>query len=80
MSSGFKFKLNRKGVSELMKSDEMKAILDDLGIAKARQAGQGYDSEVHDFKKRAVAHIFPTDYESAKDNYDNNTLVKVVSG
>lgn len=80
MSSKFRFKLNRKGVSELMKSDEMQEILEQLGDSKARQAGSGYESDVHVYKKRAVAQIYPTDYESSQDNYENNTLRKVIGG
>lgn len=80
MSNGFKFVLNKQGVSELLKSEEMKEILGDLASDRASRAGMGYESEVHEFKKRAVAHIFPNDYESVQDNLKNNTLVKVVSG
>ncbi len=80
MSKDFRFELNGTGVVELLKSDEMQTILGDLAASKAREAGDGYDASVHVFKKRAVAHIYPTDFASAKDNYDNNTLVKVVSG
>ena len=78
--SKFRFVLNKDGVSELMKSQEMQAILETAGSQKASQAGLGYESEVHVFKKRAVAHVFPGDAESAHDNYENNTLVKVIGG
>lgn len=78
--SKVRFVLNKQGVSELMKSSEMQAILKTAGAQKASSAGPGYDSEVHVFKKRAVANIFPGDSESAIDNYENNTLVKVIGG
>lgn len=78
--SKVRFVLNKDGVSELMKGSEMQTILKQAGSQKASQAGPGYDSEVHVFKKRAVAHVFPGDEESARDNYENNTLVKVIGG
>lgn len=78
--SKFRFVLNKAGVSELMKSGEMQSILETAGAQKASQAGSGYESEVHVFKKRAVAHLYPGDFESAHDNYENNTLVKVIGG
>ena len=74
------FELNEDGVRELMKSDEMKSILDQLGAQKAAQAGAGYSYAVHDFQKRSAANIFPNDEESARDNYENNTLLKVIGG
>ena len=80
MSKKVKFELNRKGVADLMKSPEMQTILSGLGNTKAAQAGDGYKSQVHVYKNRAVAQIFPTDFESTNDNYENNTLLKVISG
>lgn len=76
----FKFILNRDGVSDLMKTKEMQAILAQYGDKKANQAGSGYDSQVYVLPNRAIVNIFPTDFESAHDNYENNTLLKVISG
>ncbi len=70
--------LNEAGIQELLKSGEMQNVLSTIAREKASAAGPGYGSEVHVFSKRAVAHIFPTTKESAKDNYQNNTLIKVV--
>lgn len=76
--SNFKFELNSQGVQELLKGAEMQSILSDLASSKASAAGAGYQAEVHVFSKRAVANIYPTDFKSAQDNYNNNTLLKVV--
>ena len=73
-----KFELNREGVGELLKSSEMQSILGELGQMKAAQAGEGYDSEVHVYSKRAVVNIFPATGEAARNNYTNNTLEKVI--
>lgn len=70
--------LNDAGIQELLKGPEMQGILADIGREKANAAGPGYESDVHVFQKRAAVHIFPTTYEAAQDNYENNTLLKVV--
>ena len=76
--SRFKFELNKAGVAELLKSPEMKGILESAASRKAGQAGAGYTSEVHTGKKRIYANVFPDTAEAAKDNYKNNTLEKVI--
>ena len=76
--SKFELVLNDQGIQELLKGPEMQSILGQIGREKAAAAGPGYRSDVHVFQKRAAVHIFPGDYESAQDNYENNTLIKVV--
>lgn len=73
-----KIELNDAGVQSLLKGQKMQEILAVHAAAKAQQAGAGYDSAVHVFSKRAVANIFPDTEEAAQDNYNNNTLLKVV--
>ena len=80
MSKKVTFELNEKGVSELLKGPEMQALLANLGRRKASQAGDGYKSDVHVYQKRAVAQIYPGDRESGLDNYENNTLLKIING
>lgn len=76
--SNFELVLNDEGIQELLKGPEMQSILADIGRAKATACGAGYESEVHVFQKRAAVHIYTADYEAIQDNYDNNTLLKVV--
>lgn len=76
--SKFELVLNDAGIQELLKGPEMQSILGEIGREKANAAGPGYLSEVHVFSKRAAVNIFPSDFESTKDNYENNTLIKVV--
>ena len=73
-----KFELNSAGVQELLKGGPMQGILGSLAAGKASQAGEGYDSDVHVGQKRAYANIFPATKEAAHDNYENNTLEKVI--
>ena len=42
MSKGFKFKLNKEGVAELLKSDEMVSVLESYAADVAKDAGPGY--------------------------------------
>ena len=70
--------LNDAGIQELLKGPEMQGILADIGRQKANAAGPGYASEVHVFQKRAAVHVYTADYEAVQDNYENNTLLKVV--
>lgn len=74
--SKMKFELNKAGVSELLKSPEMKALLNSYAVAAANRAGEGYASEVHTGQKRAYANIFADTPSARKDNWDNNTLLK----
>lgn len=73
-----KFKLNRAGVGQLLKGSEMQSILGSVGAQKAAQAGDGYDSDVHVYQKRAVANVYAADAAARKDNLENNTLLKVL--
>lgn len=78
MSKLLKFELNSAGVQELLKSPEMQAILQEEAKRKAEVAGEGYAAEVHMGKKRAYANIYPETQKARYDNYDNNTLEKVI--
>ena len=76
--SSFSFEPDYEGIGKLLKGSEMQGLLERLAEQKAAQAGDGYDSAVHVHQKRAVANIFPSTEEAAQDNYENNTLLKVV--
>ena len=70
------FELNLPGLNELMKSPEMCAILEESGSTVAMTAGDGYASRVHQASFVAIANVYPETQKAAKDNYDNNTLIK----
>lgn len=74
-----KFKLNLKGLNELMKSDEMVAALDKAGEVVARKAGSGFSKRTHQASWVAICNVFPDSKEAAKDNYENNSLIKALS-
>lgn len=78
MSSAVRIELNDAGVQELLKGAEMQSILKEYGSQKAAQAGEGYSYAVHVHQKRAVANVYADSSEALQDNYENNTLLKVV--
>lgn len=78
--SNLRFVLNLKGLNDLRKSKEMQDVLSRYGAQKAAQAGDGYASATHVFTKRAVCNVYPATKEAAHDNYENNTLEKVITG
>ena len=73
-----KFKLNLKGLNELMKSEEMQNILEEKGKQVANNAGKEYASRVHLASFVAIANVYPDSKDAAKDNYENNTLLKAL--
>ena len=73
------FKLNLPGLNELMKSAEMKAVLEEAGNEVAAGAGGDYGVRVHDATWVSIVNIYPDSKEAAKDNAENNTLLKALS-
>lgn len=76
--SNMKFKLNRKGVSDLMKSEEMQAMLRERATNIRNRCGDGYEQDVYVGSTRANAMVRAATYQAKKDNLDNNTLLKEV--
>lgn len=80
--SNVDFKLNINGLRELMKSAEMHGILDETGASVASRAetmGEGsYGHRVHDASYVAIVNVYPDSEEAAKDNFENNTVLKAL--
>ena len=76
--SNVKFKLNRRGVSELMKSSNMKQVLSGKASSIQQRCGDGYKSDVFVGKTRANAMVKASTYKARRDNSKNNTLLKAV--
>lgn len=73
-----KFVLNRKGVSELMKSDSMQSILKEKATNIRNRCGSGYKQDVFVGKNRANATVSADSYKAKRDNKKNNTLLKAI--
>lgn len=73
------FKLNIKGLNELMKSPEMEAALEEAGNAVARAANGNYGVRVHQATWVAIANVYPEDKESARKALKNGALTRALS-
>jgi len=72
------FKLNYKGVGELLKSEAMQTILSEYATNIKNRCGDGYEQDIYVGKTRANAMVSATTYQAKKDNSENNTLLKAV--
>ena len=78
MAKKVEFELDINGLRELMKGPEMQAVLQEAGDAVASGASGDYGVRVHVADYVAIANVFPESKEAAKDNYENNTLLKAL--
>ena len=78
MAKKIKFELNRSGVRELLRSDEMMAVCKQYADGIQARAGAGYESDTYVGKNRVNASVYPATKEAYRDNLDNNTLLKAV--
>ena len=78
--SKIKFELNRAGVKELLKSEEIQAECREKANAALSRCGEGY--AVHDvsYPERNGAAVAATNMRAVNDNKKNNTLLKAVRG
>lgn len=76
--SKLKFKLNRKGVAELMKSEEMQEVLREYATNIKNRCGEGYEQDMYIGKNRANAMVSAITYQAKSDNLKNNTILKAV--
>ena len=61
------FKLNLKGLNQLMKSVEMQEALEENAKEMIERAGSGYEKRVHNAKWVSIANVYPNTKEAAKD-------------
>lgn len=76
--SNLKFKLNRQGVSALMKSNEMISVLEGYGNDIKARCGEGYSTDTMVGKNRANTMIYAETYQAKSDNKKNNTILKAL--
>lgn len=78
MSQKVKIVLNRSGVGQLLKGAEITSYLEDMANSKLSALGDGYDKSTYHGVNRVNVALEATTYKAAKDNYENNTLLKVM--
>lgn len=76
--NNFEFKLNGRGVRELLKGPEMQAILKEHAITIKNRAGDGYGSDVYVGRNRANAMVIAESFKAKKSNLKHNTLLKAM--
>ena len=80
--SKVKIELNREGVKELMQSDEIAEVCysqaSKVQSMASGMSGADYGLRKTKMKTRAAVNIYPNSKEAAKDNYENNTLLKCI--
>lgn len=76
-----KVDLNRKEVNHLLNCKPITNVLEELAQTIANTAGEGYEAGfVWYGKKRPNVTVRPVTKKAYKDNLENNTLVKSISG
>ena len=80
MSNKVKVTLNKAGVREMLKSDEMMAICSEHASTIMQRCGPGYEMDTYTGKNRVNARVTASTYQAKADNMRNNTLLKAVKG
>lgn len=85
MSKKVDFKLDLNGLRELMKGPEMRQQLEKHAERVAQTAsnmsgGEDFGTRYAVLDYTAVCTIYPDSKAAAHDNYENNTLLKSLSG
>ena len=77
-----KFVLDKKGVGELLRSEEIQSVLNEYGQQVQINTGsaEDYQTQVRVGKVRANVVIRCINTASIKDNLKNNTLLKALGG
>ena len=73
-----RIKLNRKGVRELLRSREMRAICREHADAAWARLGGGYTVSSYTGKNRVNASIIASSMQARRENSENNTILKAL--
>ena len=76
--SNVEITLNRQGVKELLRSEEMKKVCEDYATAALSRLGPGYEVTTMTGKNRVNAEIAAVSYKAKKENMEKNTILKAL--
>lgn len=76
MGKNVEFVLNREGVRELLRSNEMMEICKRSANEALESLGDGYEVSTFVGGNRVNAEIEAVTYEARKENSENNTILK----
>ena len=80
MADKVKFELNRSGVRELLRSDEMMGVCKDYATRSVNVLGSGYELSTHVGRNRVNAQVAAKTFEARRDNAKNNSILKSLRG
>lgn len=72
--------LNKQGVKELLKSEEMKAICLEHANKAVNKLGPGYSAGAYVGQNRVNASVHADTPQAQAENAKNNTIMKAVMG
>ena len=72
--------LNREGVRELLRSQEMMNICSEYANNALNKLGDGYEVTTHTGSNRVNAEVAAVTYAAKSENLKNNSIVKAVFG
>lgn len=75
-----KIVLDEDGVRELLRSEEAKSICKEFADKALAQLGADYEVTTWTGPNRVNASVHATTYLARKDNSENNTILKAVTG
>lgn len=78
MARKFTFELNRSGVRDLLRSQEMREICEGYASCAACSLGEGYEYDARIGKNRANAMVYATYNQTISDAKNNNTIMKAL--
>lgn len=74
------FELNKAGVRELLKSEEMMAVCQRYAYTAQSQLGEGYTVNYRTGKTRVNAEVVASSAKARLENSQNNTILKALRG
>lgn len=76
--SKMKFKLNRQGVSQLLKGQEMMSIVEKQASNIQSRCGDGFATDSHVGRNRVNAMVYADTIPAKRRNNRENTLLKAM--
>lgn len=76
--SKLEFVLNRAGVRQLLKSQEMQEVCESYAEEVASKCGDGYEVDQYMAETRGISSVKAVTAEAIRDNFENNTLEKAL--
>lgn len=75
-----KIVLDKEGIRELLRSEEAKALCKEYADNALAQLGAGHEVTTWTGPNRVNASVRATTYLTRKENLENNTILKAVTG